>query len=349
MSGRVEINGKPITLVRELGAGTTGVVHEGKTVDGQRVAVKFLHEHLCSSSEAVARHSREITALSKLTHPSSVRLYGHGETDDGRFYIVMELLEGEPLDALVRREAPLALNRILPMFLELTSALIEAHEMGLIHRDIKPENLYVVHDKGYERIKLMDFGFVRFSTPEFDDEHSAVTSFGTVLGTPGFMSPSMARGLQAEERGDVYSLAVTLYECLTGKLPFDGKDALQIMVSQAQRPPVDLDKRIKGLTFPPELVGVVMRAMQTDPTLRTPTSLKFALELRAAIATMALPPPPRVNPIVARGTTDTGPARVTEKTVMVKRGSSSKLPIAAAVAGIALIAAIGAFFALRHH
>jgi serine/threonine protein kinase len=284
-----------------IGTGATGVVHEARLPDGRVVAVKILHAQLCGSSQAVSRYAREVTALSTLQHPNSVRFLGHGETDDGRVYIVMERLVGEPLSDLVRREAPLTLERVLPRFLELCEAVAEAHATGIVHRDIKPENIFVVREGGESRFKLIDFGFVGFQEAAFSDEHSALTTFGSILGTPGFMSPEQARGLPADERSDVYSLAVTLYECLSGKIPFDGETPMQVMVAQTSKPPIPLEKRAGNVAFPKALVEAIDRAMRANPQERTASAAEFVDELRMLLP--ELPPVPSSMFVM----TDVGP------------------------------------------
>lgn len=339
MSESIELNGEPIELGEQIGVGATGVVHEGTLAGGRKVAVKLLHAEYCNSSEAVSRYAREVTALSKLTHPNSVRLYGHGELPDGRVYIVMELLIGEELGELLRREGPLAIDRILPLFPDVCDAVAEAHGIGLVHRDIKPENIFVVREGGQETLKLMDFGFVRFSTDTLASEHTALTTTGSVLGTPGFMSPEQARGEQADARSDVYALAVTLYEALTGKIPFEGAGALQIMMAQTTKPPISIDKRVKGLSFEPSLSAAIMGALEPNLSARTTSAAALSEKLRASMnAALAYDPSTRAP--------STRPPAMPELEMRAQSTPpSGRSMIVPAIALFLVAVAIGAYFA----
>ena len=209
-------------LVRPLGQGGMGAVwlaqHTGLDVP---CAVKFIHEEAAKSADLRARFEREAKAAAQLRSPHVVQILDHGVWQ-GAPYIAMELLEGEDLGQRLRRRRPLSPRETLVIATQVGRALSKAHAAGLVHRDLKPANIFLVRDDEREIAKVLDFGVAKVKETGLDD----ATQTGAVLGTPFYMSPEQARGSKSiDHRSDLWALAVVVYQCLIGKLPFRG-DAL---------------------------------------------------------------------------------------------------------------------------
>jgi len=263
-------------LKRRLAAGGMGDVwiayHPGLKRD---VAVKILRpDQQERSGSARSRFEREVRATAELAHPNTVRVFDYGVTEDGLWYYVMELLEGETLADHVQRLGRLAPARAVHITGQVARALAEAHERGIVHRDIKPENLFLTSLGGeHDFVKVIDFGIAKMQTND-----GKMTDTGALIGTPAYMSPEMAMGLSADARSDVYALGAVLYFLLTGRPPFDAESAGALVyahVNQAVSPPSDA----LGRALPPDVEAVVMRALQKDPAARYQTAAELALAL----------------------------------------------------------------------
>jgi hypothetical protein len=201
-----------------LGAGGMGTVFRGREVrSGQPVAIKIVSPDVRVDEDAFRRFHREAHALSMLRHPSIVALLDYDRTEEGTVYLVMDLLEGQTLDALLQRAGKLALADAVGIAKQIGSALHAAHESGLLHRDVKPSNIFVAGSPGAARATLIDFGLVKSALP---GGASKITSRGQAVGTPLYMSPEQARGDAVDPRSDLYALAVVTYEMVTGVPPF---------------------------------------------------------------------------------------------------------------------------------
>jgi len=213
-----EVIGERYRLVRELGRGGMGVVWVAHSlVLGVDVAIKLIH---ASAAGALAtRMVREAHAAARLGHPALVRVFDLGWTQRGDPFLVMELVQGETLSALLAREQRLPAIRAVQILLPIADGLRLAHERGIVHRDLKPDNILVATDAlGRTQPKLLDFGIAKVEQQSHD---SKLTQFGTVVGSPEYMSPEQALGLDdIDARTDVWSLCVVLYEIICGALPF---------------------------------------------------------------------------------------------------------------------------------
>ncbi len=220
-------------IVRRIGEGGMGAVYEAKhTVIGKRVAVKVLLEKFHSNRDLVARLLQEARLASSIGHENIVDVTDFGTTDDGRSFVVMEFLDGEPLSQLVMREAPLPVERSLRIARQVASALGAAHAKGIYHRDVKPENVYLVRRGDADFVKVVDFGISKAVKQGSEDpaESYRLTHTGLLLGTPLYMSPEQARGEDdLDHRVDIWALGVMLYECLTGEVPFRANNYLGII------------------------------------------------------------------------------------------------------------------------
>ena len=236
----------------------------------RRVALKILHEQFGSDEEHVERFRREARAVAQLSHPNIVTVIDRGE-EDGKQFIVFELIEGENLKELVVRGGPLPIRRVLELGLEVGRALAFAHAQGLVHRDVKPQNV-LLNAEGLA--KVTDFGIVRSL-----DAVGGQTETGTVLGTSHYIAPEQARGERVDAHTDVYSFGVVLYELLAGDVPYAGDSFLSVAMKHVNEPvPNVLERRPDT---PLRLASLVERCMAKVPYERPASMDDVVRELEA--------------------------------------------------------------------
>jgi serine/threonine-protein kinase len=256
-------------LRRRLGRGGMGEVYLAEHRLLKRpCAVKVIRPGQAGDSELLRRFEREVQATARLGHPNTVEVYDYGHAADGTFYYVMEYLPGLTLDRLVRRDGPLPAGRAVHFLRQLCGALREAHEAGLVHRDVKPGNVIVCRKGGVDDVaKLLDFGLVR--PPAAEGAATRLTQEGMVVGTPDFMAPEQAHGsAELDARCDLYSLGALAYFLLTGRPPFVGRSALEVLIAHAHQPPAPLREHRPDV--PADLEAVVLRCLAKDPAQRFP-------------------------------------------------------------------------------
>jgi eukaryotic-like serine/threonine-protein kinase len=253
----------------------------------RHLAIKVLKKEFIQDHEYSARFLQEAKAAGALSHPNIVTIYDIGETG-GQPYIVMELLDGQPLDALMLEQKKLKPDRVMAYGIQITQALDYAHAMGVVHRDIKPSNIIVSKDG--VSTKLLDFGIARVSRmgETLDISHST-TQIGAMPGTPRYMSPEQALGQPIDGRSDLYALGVVLYELLTGKKAFSASSMAALMVQITQAEPEPLAKYAPetpvGLQF---IIGKLL-AKRPDRRFQTGAQVAMALQREAdALATQRL-------------------------------------------------------------
>jgi hypothetical protein len=260
-------------LVRPLGGGGMGTVYEAEeAATGRRVALKFLSPELAASADAIERFRTEGRLASVIAHPRCVFVLAADE-DAGRPYIVMELMPGDTLADLVRRQGPLPPGQAVAHILDVIDGLLEAHRAGVIHRDVKPSNCFLTADG---RVKVGDFGLAKSL-----DRGAHLTRTGTFLGTPLYASPEQIKGQPVDLRTDIYSVAATLYSLLAGQAPFEGTDPVAVMARVVSEPPPPL--RGRRPEVPPGLERALLRGLERDRD-RRPQSLD---EFRAALLPFA--------------------------------------------------------------
>jgi hypothetical protein len=315
-------------IVRLLGAGGMGAVYEAvHTEIGKRVAVKTLAPAVAAIPGARQRFLREAQLTSRLRHPHIVDLTDMGS--EGRVaYLVMELLAGEDLAHRLERTGPMAPRELVDLMLPVCSALIEAHAAGIVHRDLKPQNIFLATGHRGVEPKVLDFGISKSS----DSDVSALTSTGSVIGTPHYLAPEQVKDARsASAASDQYSIGVIFYRCLANKNPFEGDSIFAVLQAIVTEMPVPLRERRADL--PEGLDRVVARAMNPLPWERFPSvrELGRALlpyasakarviweEAFAAGAAVADPEPPRASHTMPMPTPTGRPARAAAEIAIAK-------------------------------
>ena len=250
-----------------IGSGGMGDVYRARHLGLERdVAVKLLSivgEQPGQEERVQERFRREAVALSRLRHPNTVQVIDFGWTDDGRPYIVTELLKGETLDVAIQQEGPFDAGRTLHIMCQVCRSLAEAHQHGIVHRDLKPSNIFLMEAFGtHDYVKVIDFGVARVDAVEEAARNRPLTVEGTTLGTPDYMAPEQARGQRPAPATDVYALGCMMFEMLTGSPPFTGDSALQVMIKHIKQQPPTLAEARPELALPPGLEHALLTALQ---------------------------------------------------------------------------------------
>ncbi|MEZ5293730.1 MAG: protein kinase [Vicinamibacterales bacterium] len=266
-------------ILSPIGHGAMGQVFAAEDVRlGRRVAVKLLPPEACCDREAVERFQHEARIISSLNHPHICTLYDIG-VHDGRQFMVMELLEGEPLDKVVAR-GPLPLTELLQIGADVAGALDAAHRQSVIHRDIKPANLFLTAASG---VKVLDFGVAKLTDLAGANDTTRAgsdpqTALGTAVGTVAYMSPEQARGEPIDTRSDLFTLGVVLYEMATGRPPFRGATPAVVFEGILTKTPPPPSSLRVGL--PPEFDRIVARALEKRPDDRYGSAADLRADLK---------------------------------------------------------------------
>ncbi len=272
-------------LKTRLGSGATGDVWRARQDELDRdVALKVLRTRGDEDIDSLRRFAREAKAASSLRHPNTIRVIEYGASDDGVYFIAMELLDGMELEKLVKRDGPLEASLAIHLAVQACGSLAEAHGLAIVHRDIKPANLFVTR-VGDDRhfLKLLDFGIAQM----MDGEQSATTRGEGIFGTPAYMSPEACCGEPIDARSDIYSLGAALYFMLSGTEVFQGQTFAQMLVSHVQEAPELLSSRMLRCapvrTVAPDLEQVVMRCLSKRAEDRFGTARELEDGLRACV------------------------------------------------------------------
>lgn len=265
-----QVIGGRYRVVRKLGGGGMADVYlcEDLTL-GRLVAIKVLLQRYLNDPTFIERFRREAKAAAGLNQQNLVSIYDWGEVDS-TYYIVMEYVEGETLKELIRRRGRLSGNEAVTFTLQLLAAVDFAHRSGIVHRDIKPQNVMIDRSG---MVKVMDFGIARAGD-------SGMTEAGSILGTAQYLAPEQAKGHPVDERSDLYSVGVVLYEMLTGTVPFRGDSAVTVALKHVNEVPAEPAELVPGMPY--ALNQIVLKAMAKDPSDRYQSAAEFARDLRAA-------------------------------------------------------------------
>lgn len=275
-------------IVSLVSRGGMGVIYKCQQDQLDRiVALKLLPFELIDCPSVVDRFQREAKVLSRLSHSNLTTLYDFGRLPSGEPFFVLEYVDGETLDSVVKREGPLDYRRAVAIFVQVVSALGYAHRMGVIHRDIKPQNIMLVNGaRGQDFVKVLDFGIVKLT-----DESRRLTKMGEVWGTAIYMSPEQCSGQSVDQRSDIFSVGSVLYECLAGRHAFNGKNLTQIMTKLMNEQTPSLRATRPDLDIPAAIEEAVLKAMQKKPKDRFNSMEEMADALQQALALSAESPP----------------------------------------------------------
>jgi serine/threonine-protein kinase len=280
-------------LVRKLGEGGMGEVYVAEQLAMDRlVALKLLREGLADDPNTVERFKREARAASRLSHPNTIILHDFGVDHDGTFYLAMELLEGETLAEVLRREKRLRPERAMAMLVQICGSLEEAHAQGVVHRDLKPENIFLTRRGGHpDFVKVLDFGIAKVRARAADAPVETITRAGMIFGTPQYMSPEQIRGDELDARSDVYALGVMLYQMISGHLPFQAGTPVEMLTKHLHATPQpigDVDAAHRAAVA--RLEAVALRALSKDPDHRPSSAREFQEDLMAAVPQFSTAP-----------------------------------------------------------
>lgn len=253
-------------LRQRIGVGGMGFVYDGiQPLIGKRVAVKVLRPELAQAPEQVARLLAEARAVNAIRHRGIIDIFGFGQVPDGRQYIVMEFLDGQPLDAHLAEKGRLAPTEALSILDEVLAALGAAHGAGVVHRDLKPSNIFLVREPGNSRyVKLLDFGLAKQG--QGPTARTAQTRTDMVVGTPEYMAPEQARGQAVGPMTDLYAMGVVTFEMVTGRLPFTGSSPVDLLMKHVDARPPRPSEFVPEL--PPALDAFILQMLTKDPEAR---------------------------------------------------------------------------------
>jgi len=270
-------------VIEEMGRGGMGKVY--KVIDTklkEELALKIIHPEIAAEGKIIERFGNELKMARKISHKNVCRMY-HLEEDEGIHYLTMEFIRGESLRDMIGMMGQLSPGQALSIVKQVCEGLAEAHKLGVVHRDLKPANI-MIDREGNARI--MDFGIARSL------KSKGITRTGTMIGTPEYMSPEQVEGLETDQRSDLYSLGVILYEMVTGRIPFDGETPFSIALKHKSEKPQD--PREINSQIPENISSMIMRCLEKDREKRYQT----AGELLAGLAKIeeGIPTEERVIP-----------------------------------------------------
>ncbi len=328
------ISGK-YKLLRLLGDGGMGSVYEAlHEMLGTHVAIKVLHVELSRRAGLIDRFLQEARVSAQIKSPHVVQVTDVDRTPEGVAYLVMELLQGEPLSNVVKREGKLAVGTACEYTLQILSALEAAHAIGVVHRDLKPDNVFVTFAGGKPVLKLIDFGIAKLKRAE-GAQAKNLTVAGMLMGTPEYMAPEQAYAAdKVDVRADLYSVGAMMYEMLSGKTPVSGDDPRVVVLKVERGEVTPLVHAAPGI--PPEVAGFVHRAMAPRPEMRFSNATEMRLALEAIVSgkrQQTAPLPQAGHSAHPAALADTADARDAQRPGDLGTGTVLGAPAAAVLAG----------------
>src|SRR5713226_8792895 len=269
-------------VLQKLGEGGMSYVYLAREISsGDEVAIKVLSPKLASDRSSVERLRREAGLAMRLDHPNVCRILRLGESEDGLIYLVMPFLKGELLSDREVKGGPMDVATGVPILRQVCAGLHHAHELQIVNRDLKPENIMLVaEDNGRERAVVMDFGLAK--ERRADPAIAKLTATGIILGTPEFMSPEQIRGKPLDARSDIYAVGIVAFEIFTGNLPFQGRNAQEMMIARLRSQAIPIRQYRPDVPDPVE--KALTKALQTNPDDRFTTAIEFSEALTGSVA-----------------------------------------------------------------
>ncbi len=282
-AGKSDLVGQVIAdryrVMRLIGEGGMGQVYEAQHVNiNRRFALKLLRPEIVSNPEAVARFRQEAWSASSIGHENIIEIDDFATLPNGSVYLAMEYLQGRALSERMRAEPRLQLDEALAILLQVCSGLSAAHEKGIVHRDMKPENVFLAHKYGRVVVKILDFGIAKVAGAEGSQ---SLTRTGTIFGTPHYMSPEQALGRPLDQRADIYSVGVIMYEVFTGRVPFEAESFMGILTKPITAQPSPPRELAPERDIPPEIEAVILKAMEKEASARQQSMSELLAELTA--------------------------------------------------------------------
>lgn len=274
-----QLVGDKYRVLKRIGAGAMGTVYKVEHQEmGRFFALKVLKKQYTRQAEFYQRFAREARAGGRIEHSHVVDVTDFGR-DGELVYYVMDFLNGAELRELLERLGKLPWTRARRLVLQLLDAVAAAHAAGFVHRDLKPENLFLVEGHDDDHLLVLDFGIAK--ALRADEVGSSITSVGTILGSPRYMSPEQCMGKAADERSDVYAIGVILYEMLMGRPPFVHRRIANTLRAHVTEAPAKFSEVAPGRRFPPGVEAIVMRALSKSPAKRFESAEAFAAAVEA--------------------------------------------------------------------
>lgn len=326
---------------RVLGAGGMGAVYAGEHLTtGRKVALKFVDREVAESDLAIARFSREVRAMTAIESEHIPGVLDAGTHDDGRPFLVLDLLRGEDLGARISRERRLSVRDTLAITAQILRGLSHAHAAGVIHRDLKPDNVFLVSRPRGMLVKILDFGVSKFQPLTRTTLPLALTQRGVVLGTPFYIAPEQARSdADVDERADLYSVGAIMFECLAGRPPHVGETYEQVILAACTTDAPEIKAIEKSV--PDRVNQIVKRALARDRSQRFQT----AKDMLAALSEVSSEAQRTVMADSPEAVPSLRPSRPSKPPTS---SSSSQLPVIAIGLGAAILGGTLALWTLSH-
>ncbi|HVW27650.1 MAG TPA: protein kinase [Polyangiaceae bacterium] len=276
------IIGERYRVDEKLGVGGMGAVYRGEHVHMRKpVAIKVLHREMTAMAEVVRRFELEAIAAGRIDHPNVTVATDFGKLPDGSFFLVLEYVPGKSLTELIKKEAPLPVDRALFIARQVAGGLGAAHAAGIVHRDLKPDNIMLIERGGTKDfVKVLDFGIAKVSS----EGGGGLTRIGAIFGTPAYMAPEQAAGQKVDHRADIYSLGLVVYEMLAGRPAFEAAEIVGLLTKQLTEPPPPLPESIEE-----DVRALVMKMLEKDPEKRLSSVAELVAIIDARLGAAALP------------------------------------------------------------